>query len=95
MAKFDLKEYARRGAIARIAELQAELTEIFRAFPGLRTGRGARRGRPPKSDTAVSNAAAPRRRRRRRSPMTAEQRKAVSARMKRYWAERRRAKSSK
>ena len=40
MAKFDIKEYARRGAEARAAELVAELNDIYRAFPGLRRGRG-------------------------------------------------------
>ena len=88
MAKFDLKEYARRGAEARVRELQAELADIYRAFPGLRTGRGA---------TAAASASDNERpaRRRRRSTMTAEQRKAVSARMKKYWAERRKSKSAK
>jgi hypothetical protein len=34
----DLKAYARRGAEARIAELTAELNDIYKAFPDLRTG---------------------------------------------------------
>ena len=87
MAKFDLREYARRGAQARVAELQAELVGIYRAFPDLRA---ARRGRPA---AAAAPAAARDTARRRR--MTAAQRKAVSARMKKYWAERRSEKSSK
>ena len=82
MAEFDLKELARRGAEARVAELQRELAAIQRAFPGLRARRGA-------NGAATANAARPRRRG--RKPMTAAQRKAVSLRMKKYWAGRRKA----
>jgi hypothetical protein len=90
LAKFDLKEYARRGAEARVAELQAELAGIFRAFPDLRVRRPGRRAPAAiTSETPTPKAA------RRRSQMTAAQRKAVSARMKKYWAERRKAKSAK
>ena len=88
LAKFDLRELARRGAEARLAELQAEIADIVRAFPGLRTQRqGGRTG------NGVTRTTAPRRRRR-RTPMTAAQRRAVSARMKKYWAERRKEKSA-
>ena len=41
MPSIDLKAYARRGAEARIAELTAELNDIYKAFPDLRQG-GAR-----------------------------------------------------
>lgn len=91
MAKFDLKEYARRGAEARVAELQAELATIFRAFPDLRVGRAGRRASAPVAAGTAGQTA----RARRRRTMTAAQRKAVSARMKKYWAERRNAKSAK
>lgn len=43
----DLKAYARRGAEARIAELAAELNDIYRAFPDLRRG-------SPRSATATT-----------------------------------------
>jgi hypothetical protein len=33
VAKFDLKAYARHGAAARVAELNEELTAIYRVFP--------------------------------------------------------------
>jgi hypothetical protein len=90
LAKFDLKEYARRGAQARAAELQAELTEIVRAFPDLRVRpRGRRAASATRSPERTGGA------RHRPSPMTAAQRKAVSVRMKKYWAERRSAKSGK
>jgi hypothetical protein len=78
LATFDLKQYALRGAQARAQELQQELTAIYRAFPGLRRGGGAAaasRDRPV----------------RRRKPMTAAQKREVSRRMKKYWAERRKA----
>jgi hypothetical protein len=79
LATFDLKQYALRGAQARVQELQQELTAIYRAFPGLRRG-----GRPA---TAAPSA----RPVRRRKPMTAAQKREVSRRMKKYWAERRKA----
>jgi len=75
VAKFDLREYARTGAQSRAAELQAELARIYRAFPELKGTRGASTGS--------------KRRSRRRSTMSAAQRKAVSVRMKKYWAGRR------
>ena len=76
MAKLDLKEYARRGAQARITELTQELAAIYRAFPDLRRGGAA--ARPAAVTSRV----------RRRKPMTAAQKRAVSRRMKRYWVER-------
>ena len=44
LAKFDMREYARQGARARATELEAELAEIYRAFPDLRSG-NRRRGK--------------------------------------------------
>ena len=77
---FDLKSYARRGAEVRLAELREEMHAIHAAFPDLRDGR-----------SETGNGAIDRPRRRRRG-MSAAQRKAVSARMKKYWAERRKSK---
>ena len=77
----DLKAYARRGAEARIAELTAELNDIYRAFPDLR--RGSTHSAP-----ATTGAGG---RRRGRKPMSAAQKAAVSKRMKKYWATRRKA----
>jgi hypothetical protein len=79
LAKFDLKEYARRGAEARISELTQELAAIYRAFPGLRRGAAP----APRAETGGAI--------RRRKPMTAAQKREVSRRMKKYWAERRKA----
>ena len=78
MATFDLKQYALRGAQARMQELQQELSAIYKAFPGLRRGGGA----------SVASADRPVRR---RKPMSAAMKREVSRRMKKYWAERRKA----
>jgi len=78
VAKFDLKAYARQGAAARVAELNAELAAIFRVFPELR--RGVKKG----EGGLVGNGRKPRRR-----GMTAAQKAEVSKRMKKYWADRR------
>lgn len=82
MATLDLKEYARRGAELRVRELNAELAEIFRTFPDLRSA-------PPAGYT--DDGASLRRggRKRTRRNMSAAARKAVSVRMKKYWAARR------
>jgi hypothetical protein len=80
LAKLDLKEYARRGAEARISELTQELATIYRAFPGLRR-RGTAAAAPPAASSGGTV--------RRRKPMTAAQKREVSRRMKKYWAERR------
>jgi hypothetical protein len=90
VAKVDLRDFARRGAEARIAELNAELTSIYAAFPDLRrNGRTGRRGR--NADAPVEKI---RRRRRRRRALTPAEKKAISARMKKYWAERRKSKAT-
>jgi hypothetical protein len=76
VARFDLREYARRGAEARVRELTLELATIYRAFPDLR--RGASGG-------GTASAVKVRRRR----SMSSAQKREVSRRMKKYWAERR------
>ena len=73
-----MKEYARRGAQARVEELTQELAAIYRAFPGLR--RSGASAAPPSAGAA-----------RRRKPMSAAQKREVSRRMKKYWADRRKA----
>lgn len=87
----ELQRLARLGAAARLEQLRAEEAAIRAAFPELtgRTGRGARAAAP--APAAATGAA----RRRRRSAMSAAQRKAVSERMRKYWAERRKAKTAK
>jgi hypothetical protein len=85
VADFDVQRYARLGAEARLAELRAEMDAIQSAFPDL--GR-AKPGRKPGRPAAIE-AASGVRERASRPTMTAAQRKAVSERMKRYWANRR------
>jgi len=87
LPQFDLKSYARHGAKARLRELAEEAKQILTIFPDLSASvdedelpisfilrKGAR-----KQPTGV----------RRRRRMSVAQRKAVSARMKKYWASRR------
>jgi hypothetical protein len=83
LAKFDLKEYARRGAALRAAELTSELESIYATFPELRRMKG-RAGAGPAALGAAGAA-------RKRKPMSPAMKKAVSIRMKKYWADRRKA----
>jgi hypothetical protein len=73
-----LRELARSGADLTLKRLRAEIIAIERTFPELAPGRRAIR-------RAVKTAT------KRTRTMSAAGRKAVSARMKRYWAERRKA----
>lgn len=85
-----LRTLAKLGAQARLAQIEMERRAILAAFPdlaGVRRGRG----RPAKAESRKAATAAAKPRRRRRT-MTAAQRKEVSVRMKRYWAERRKEK---
>jgi hypothetical protein len=81
LTREELQRLARLGAKSRLEELRREEAAIRRAFPNLS---GARRGR------ASGRTAVPARRRRK---MSAAARKAVSARMKKYWAAQRKAKA--
>jgi hypothetical protein len=84
LTREELQRLARLGAQSRLDELRREEAAIRRAFPDLLGGPGgqaaARKGRGG---------------RRRRSSMSSAARKAVSARMKKYWAERRKQKKAK
>jgi hypothetical protein len=87
MAKRDtdqLRRFARLGAMARLEQLRIEEAAIRAQFPEL-FGRGSR---------AAAAAPAGGRRKGRRAMSPAE-RRAVSARMKKYWAARRKAKGAK
>jgi hypothetical protein len=77
-----LREYARAGAEAALKELRAEIIAIERTFPELALTKRRRARR--KSIARAENRA---------RTMSAAARKAVSLRMKRYWAERRKAKA--
>jgi hypothetical protein len=78
----NIQRLARLGAEQRLAVLDEERNAILTLFPDLGTKRP---GRKPKPDGAAA-AAAPQPKRR---GMNAAQRKAVGARMKKYWAARR------
>ena len=82
-----IRRLARLGAMARLEQLRAEEAAIRAEFPEL-FGRGARRG------NGADEAAVPARRRR-RVAMSPAARKAVSERMRKYWAERRKTKGAK
>lgn len=84
-----LRRLARLGAMSRLEQIRAEEAAIRAEFPEL-FGRGNRR-----EEAAADGAVAGRRRRRRRSSMSAAARKEVSERMRKYWAERRKAKGAK
>ena len=77
-----LKELAQRGAESAINELRAEIIAIERAFPELKL---------PKTRRTIRRTVAKVSKRAR--SMSAAARAEVSRRMKRYWAERRKAKA--
>ena len=84
-----LRRLARLGAMARLEQIRAEEAAIRAEFPEL-FGRGSRR-----DASGGDGAPATKGRRRRRPAMSAAARKAVSERMRKYWAEQRKAKGSK
>ena len=75
-----LRELARTGAEVTLRQLRAEIIALERAFPELRLPTGRRALRKSFRQVQV-----------RTRTMSAKARKAISARMKRYWAERRKA----
>lgn len=85
-----LRGFARIGAMRRLEELRQEVANIRAVFPEL--FRGGRRAGGSPAASAAGEEGRGRRRRRRRWNMSPAQRRAVSERMKRYWAARRKAK---
>jgi hypothetical protein len=82
-AQFDLKQFARWGAEVRVRQLQLELAAIYKIFPDLRN----------KPYTDDGQQVGPTGSRRRRRKMGNAERRAVSLRMKKYWAARRKEKA--
>jgi hypothetical protein len=80
-----LLEMARKGATHRYHELKAEIAELLKAFPHLEYGSAISPAAPKAEFDRIRMAG-------KRKKMSAAARKAVSARMKKYWAERRKAK---
>jgi hypothetical protein len=85
----DMRELARLGAEARVAEINAELAEIRRAFGTGRAGRRVQSGSG--GGTLAPEESGKKQKRRSRPPMSAAQKAEVSKRMKKYWAARRKA----
>jgi hypothetical protein len=75
-----VRELARTGAEVTLKRLRAEIIALERAFPELRLPEGRRAVRRSIQEATT-----------RTRTMSATARKTVSARMKRYWAERRKA----
>ena len=74
-----IRDLAKEGAAKALAQLKAEIVALERTFPELAARRGrARVAAQVRKQTRTMSAAA---------------RKVVSARMKKYWAERRKAKA--
>ncbi len=88
----ELRRLARLGALARLDQLRREEAAIRAAFPDLFSGRAAAGARGRKAARADAAAGA---RRRARPKMSSAARKAVSERMRKYWADRRKAKTEK
>jgi hypothetical protein len=72
-----MKGLARLGAEVRLAQIQAEIAAILKAFPALSRGYAVANGQEPTQTP-------------KRKGMSAAQKREVSRRMKRYWAARRR-----
>lgn len=85
-----VKEFAQLGAAQRVMEIRAELAEIERMFPALRSRRRVQAG----GGGGTFGPEEGKRKRRRRKPMSAAQKRDVSLRMKKYWAARRKANAS-
>ena len=98
LSKDDMRRFARLGAIRRLEDIRAEEAAIRATFPELFSGdRPATRvSRAQKAAaapaTAAAKSAAPKKARK-RSTMSPAMRKAVSERMKKYWAGRRKSKN--
>jgi hypothetical protein len=90
----ELRRLARLGAMARLEQLRQEETAIRAEFPDL-FGRGRRASGAAAGRGATKGATKGAAKRRRRRSMSPANRKAVSERMRKYWAERRKAKSAK
>jgi hypothetical protein len=81
MDKSQLVRFARLGAVARLAEIEQERQAILREFPDLRRARPDASEARAKTTTRGKGGA--------RGAMSPAQRKAVSERMRKYWAARR------
>ncbi len=83
LSNAELRRLARLGAQARLEQIEEERRAILRAFPGLSLT-AARQGQSGQKAAE----AAPKKKARKRRKMTAAEKKAVSERMKKFWAAR-------
>jgi hypothetical protein len=83
-----LHRLAKLGAQARLDQIEAERLAIVSAFPDLPGAKQPAAKRAGKAAVVVAKAAPARRRKK----MSAAARRAVSERMRKFWAERRKAK---
>jgi len=90
LSQEQLRRLARLGAMGRLEQLHQEEAAIRAEFPEL-----FRRGRKNADANVAGSGQASGARRRRRRSMSAAARKAVSERMRKYWAERRKTKAGK
>lgn len=94
-----LRRLARLGAMARLTQIREEESAIRAEFPelfgggGRSSSRGRRGGRRASARAGEAASAGGATQRRRRKGMSPAARKAVSERMRKYWAERRKAKA--
>ena len=88
LSQEQLRRLARLGAVARLEQLRQEEAAIRAEFPEL-FGRGRDAARAAVAPTPAPGAPAKNGGGRKRRPMSAARRKAVSERMRKYWAERR------
>jgi hypothetical protein len=90
LSRVEVKRLALIGAQSRLETLNAEIASIVRAFPELSRGRAA-------ASAAVGNDTPRKGRggRKRNWNMSEAQKRAVSERMKKYWAGRRKEKGAK
>lgn len=92
--KDDMRRFARLGAMRRLEDIRQEEAAIRAAFPELfRASAAPEAAAAPARGRGKAKAKAAPKARRRRSTMSAEARKAVSERMRKYWAARRKAKN--
>jgi hypothetical protein len=81
------REFAQVGAAVRLGQLRDEIRQILTAFPALRFQKRSARGAGGSvADDVAARAAKSTRRKKRR--FSAAQKKAISDRMKKYWANR-------
>lgn len=85
LSRDDMRRLARLGAMRRLEELRREESMIRAAFPELFDGRAPKATRAPREAATAKPKARARK-------LSAAARKAVSDRMKKYWAERRKTK---